>query len=255
MNFQNKVIFKICIVAFVALSIISCSLTKKEKMKKAISEYSVLKLKQPIPIDGNWDKPQWKSVETIYINNYMGDIPKFCPIAEAKMMYDENNIYVIFRVQDRYVRCISQDINGEVWDDAAVEFFFAPDSNLPLVYYNLEINCGGTPLMFYNIAPKENYKVLKEDEIKQIEIAHSLPKKIDPEITDPVTWTLEYRIPVGLLQNYSNVTIPEKDVIWKANFYKIATNNSNPHFITWSLINNPEPDFHLPQFFGTLRFQ
>ena len=222
---------------------------------KTSKEYTVVKLKQPMLIDANWEKPQWQGVEAFEINNYMGEIPKFRPTTQVKMMYDDNNVYVIFKVQDQFVRCMAQQINGDVWEDAAVELFFAPDSNIPLQYFNLETNCGGTPLMYYVIVPRKDNKILKEDEIKQIEIAHSLPKKIDPEITDPVTWTLEYRIPIEMLQKYSNVTLPKKDVVWKANFYKIATNNSNPHYITWSVVDNPEPDFHLPQFFGTLIFQ
>jgi len=247
-------IIKIWLVACAVLCTTACSSIKNKNMGTK-PEYKVVKLKQPIAIDGNWDKPQWQSVESVELIHYMGDIPRFRPIAQAKMMYDENNIYVIFKVQDRNVRCLAQEINGNVWEDAAVEFFFSPDVNYPLRYFNLETNCGGTPLMYYDIIPRKDFKILKVDEIKKIEIAHSLPEKIDPEITDLVTWTIEYRIPIEILQKYSNVTLPEKDVIWKANFYKIATNNSNPHFITWSFVDNPEPDFHLPQFYGTLKFQ
>jgi len=93
------------------------------------------------------------------------------------------------------------------------------------------------------------------EDIKKIEIAHSLPQIVDPEITEPVTWTLEYRIPLVMLEKYSNVTRPKQGVVWKANFYKIAEKTSNPHYITWSVIENDKPNFHLPKFFGTLKFQ
>ena len=81
----------------------------------------------------------------------MGEIPKFYPVVRAKMMYDRDNLYVIFRVEDRYVRCVTREFNGPVWDDSCVELFFSPDSGAPSKYFNLEINCGGTPLMYYNI--------------------------------------------------------------------------------------------------------
>ena len=54
----------------------------------------------------------------------MGTIPEFRPAVKAKMTYDDENLYVIFRVQDRYVRCITKDFNGPVWEDSCVEFFF-----------------------------------------------------------------------------------------------------------------------------------
>jgi ribosomal protein S8E len=65
---------------------------------------------------------------------------------------------------------------------------------------------------------------------------------------------MEYRIPFALLRKFSNVTQPENGAIWRANFYKIAENNSNPHYITWNRIENHVPDFHLPNYFGRINF-
>jgi hypothetical protein len=217
--------------------------------------YKVVMTKKPVKIDANWDKQVWKKVPAADIVNYMGKIPDFKPEAQVKMMYDKENIYLIFRVKDKNVRCITNKINGPVWQDSAVEFFFSPDTNLPLLYFNLETNCGGTPLLNYNVIPRRESKRLTEEEIKQVEMAHSLPELIDPEIKDPVTWTLEYKIPLSLLEKYSKVTRPEKGVEWRANFYKIAENSSNPHYITWSKIDKPKPDFHVPQAFGILKFE
>lgn len=219
------------------------------------SVYKVNMSKKPVKIDANWDKPVWKKVKAVRISNYMGSLPEFKPEAEVKMVYDKDNIYLIFKVKDQNVRCITNKINGPVWQDSAVEFFFSPDMASPLLYFNLETNCGGTPLLHYNVIPRKESKRLSEDEIKQIEIAHSLPEIIDPEISEPVTWTLEYKIPLSLLEKYSKVSRPAKGVIWKANFYKIAENSSNPHYITWSKIDKPKPDFHVPQAFGQLIFE
>lgn len=222
-------------------------------MKNA-SEYEVFSLKQSMKIDGDWDKPQWQKSKAIVIENNMGSSPGFLPAVQAKMMYDDENLYIIFLVKDRYVRCITKDFNGPVWEDACVEFFFSPDTNFPERYFNLEINCGGTPLMHYNVIPGEEITILEINDIEMIEIAHSLPQIIDPEISEPVTWTIEYRIPLVLLEKYSKITHPEPGINWKANFYKIAENSSNPHYLTWSVVDNYKPDFHLPQFFGLLRF-
>jgi hypothetical protein len=222
---------------------------------KNASVYEVARLVQSMEIDGDWNKPQWQQSKAVMAGNYMGSRPKFRPTAQAKMMYNDENLYVIFHVRDRYVRCITKDINGPVWEDACVEFFFSPDNNFPERYFNLEINCGGTPLMHYNIIPGIDITMLEVSDIEMIEIAHSLPRIIDPEITEPVIWTIEYRIPLVLIEKYSKITRPKPGINWKGNFYKIAENSSNPHYLTWSFVDNPEPDFHLPQFFGLLRFQ
>ena len=195
--------------SLMALFAVIYSFTSETTMKKE-SVYNVARLKQPMKIDAVWDKPQWKNVPPVDITNYMGTIPGFKPEAQAKMMYDDKNLYVIFHVKDRYVRCITKEINGPVWEDGAVEFFFAPDSEKPLLYFNLETNCGGTPLMHFNLVPRKESKELSKDDIKKIEIAHTLPQIIDPEMKDPVTWTLEYRIPLAMLEKYSRITHPEK---------------------------------------------
>lgn len=226
------------------------------KPMKDEANYLVRKLnKRPFKMDADWDKPQWLEIEPLTLPYQMGPQPKFLPKVQAKLMYDDENIYGIFQVEDRYVRSIVQEYNGNVSGDSCVEFFFAPDSNFPSRYFNLEINAGGTPLIFYVTQPWEEFTKLGKEDIKQIEIAHSLPEVVEPEITEPITWTIEFRLPLALLEKYANITQPKSGVIWKANFYKTGSRTSNPNYLTWSIVDNPKPNFHLPQFFGTLKFQ
>ena len=226
-----------------------------EKMKYSDQKtYKVSRLKQAeLKIDGNWDKAEWKKIKEIKISNYMGDLPPFRPEAKAKMMYDQDHLYLIFKVEDRYVRIQTDNFNGPVSGDACVEFFFSPDKDWPLRYFNLEINAGGTPLMaFHADGVRKN---LSEEDFTQVEIAHSLPKKLEQEISDPVTWTIECKFPIEILKKYAHVTQPGKGVNWKANFYKVSSRSSNPHYLTWSVVDHPTPQFHLPQYFGTLIFK
>jgi hypothetical protein len=218
------------------------------------SVYKVQKLHNQIRIDGDWYKQQWKNVNYISISNFMGCIPSFHPITKAKVLYDDNNLYVIYQVNDCYVSCTEKSWNGPVSNDACVEFFFSPNNKLPEEYFNLEVNANGIPLMRYNIVPRTQFTTLEPTQINEIEFAHSLPSFIDQEITEPVTWTLEYRIPFILLEKFSCVSRPKPGIDWRANFYKTAAKGSNPHWITWSPIDSERPDFHLPQFFGMLRF-
>ncbi len=225
------------------------------QVKEQPLTYEVVRAPKKVSIDGNWDKSVWKKVKPLVVGKYMGAIPAFKPGVEAKMIYDDANVYVIFRVKDKQVRSLVREYNGNVSGDACVEFFFSPDSQLPERYFNLEINAGGTPLIFYVTKPWTGFQKLEADDIKQIEIAHSLPSVVDPEIKEEVTWTIEYRIPLSMLQKFSNVTYPKPGVIWKANFYKTASQSTNPHWITWSHVDHPKPNFHLPHFFGTLIFK
>jgi len=215
--------------------------------------YKVSKLKKSMKIDANWDKAQWNKIKEIPIRNFMGKLPAFQPVVTAKMMYDTENVYLIYKVEDRHVRIQNTKFNGPVSTDACVEFFFSPDSDWPLRYFNVEINAGGTGLMSYHKDGKRTN--LKEEDFSVVEIAHTLPKKLEQEISEPVTWFLEFKMPLSLLAKYGNFTQPKKGVEWKANFYKTSSRSTNPHYITWNVVQNPVPQFHLPQYFGTLVFK
>lgn len=255
MNLINYLLV-IILPAFYAGGIINNPKTKAVPMNvKEFPVYKVERLKKKLKIDADWNKAQWKKIDPIHITNYMGKVSAFQPEVQAKMAYDDANVYVIFQVKDRFVKSVTTEYNGPVSTDSCVEFFFSPDEQFPLKYFNLEINAGGTPLMFYIEKPMTTLKKLTADELKEIRIAHSLPEKIDPEITEPITWTIEYSIPLSLLSKYSNLTRPAKGVNWKANFYKTGSRTSNPNYITWAVVDFPRPNFHLPQFFGTLQFQ
>lgn len=216
--------------------------------------YKVTAIPKEITIDGKWDKPVWEKVKPIRIENRMGEEPRFRPLTEAKMLYDAANVYVIFRVHDKFVKSTVTAYNGNVSGDSCVEFFFSPNSAEPGHYFNLEINAGGTPLIFFVTKPGKEFTKLSDTLIDQIEIAHSLPAVVNPEITEEVTWTIEYRIPLGMLKQFTNVTMPDPGVTWRANFYKTGSNTSNPHYYTWSPVSNSVPNFHLPAYFGTLNF-
>jgi hypothetical protein len=222
--------------------------------------YVVRKAKKPVMIDGNWDKSDWRTVKAIRIDNFLGKVPSFKPTVQAKMMYDRHNIYVIFKVNDCFVRNVVEEYNGPVSGDACVEFFFAPNNKQPDRYFNLEINAGGTPKMAYHIFQQTGYQNVSIEDLREIEIAHSLPKKVDPEIEIPVSWTVEYKIPISILEKYGSVIAPGRGVIWRANFYKTSSKSSNPHWMTWSAITDTTTRvklgrFHQPDFFGQLNFK
>ena len=218
--------------------------------------YLVRKLNtSDLPINANWDKEEWRGIEAVEVKKQMGPDPKFVPKVQAKLMYDEENIYGIFRVDDRYVRSTIREYNGNVSGDSCVEFFFSPDAGNPEHYFNLEINAGGTPLIFYITKPWEGVTKLQAEDIDQIEIAHSLPEVVDPEIQKPTTWFIEFRIPLSMLEKFSKVTRPKAGVVWKANFYKTGSKTSSPNYLTWAFVDHPKPNFHLPEFFGNLKFE
>ena len=217
--------------------------------------YRVKPASGPITIDADWTKPTWKSVEPLKITHFMGERPAHLPEAEARLLYDRDALYVAFRVADRYVRAVAKTHQEAVYRDSCVEFFFTPGEDLAAGYFNLEVNCGGTMLFHHQMVPRKERMIVAPADLERIQVAHSLPAIVEPEIPGPIAWTLEYRLPVELLDHYAAHTIkPAPGVRWRANFFKCADDSSHPHWLTWSPVHHPTPDFHRPADFGMLEF-
>jgi hypothetical protein len=225
-----------------------------ENAQNPLAFYQVARLEAPFQPDGNWNKPQWQKVHELTLTHWMGAVPSFRPVVHAKMMYDDLALWLIFKVDDHYVRSVATEINGRVWEDSCVEFFFSPDLKKPLAYFNLEMNAGGVPLFHYKDPDNPAAGLPPVDDIKKIVRAGSLQNIIDPEIKEPFTWTMEYKIPLDIINRLSNAAKPAPGVRWHANFYKCGDKTSSPHWITWAKVDYPVPNFHLPQFFGLIEF-
>ncbi|MEO2049307.1 MAG: carbohydrate-binding family 9-like protein [Pirellulales bacterium] len=223
--------------------------------KQSLATHAAAVTKTRMHIDADWNKSAWKHIRPLVLQHFMGNRPKHLPRTQAKLLYDDKALYVIFRVKDFCVRAISKEHQDHVYLDSCVEFFFAPEDPTEKSYFNLEMNCGGTMLLHYQTIPRKVPLKLTKQEIARIEVAHSQPKIIDPEVIEPTTWTVEYRLPFDILKKRSSTFVqPAPGVLWRANFYKCADHTSNPHWLTWARIDHPVPNFHLPQFFGVLEF-
>lgn len=205
--------------------------------------------------DADWGKPPWKHIPSELIRHHMGAKPDHFPRAEVKLAYDDMAVHVIFRVADRYVRAVAAAHQDNVWEDSCVEFFFTPDADVAKGYFNLEMNCGGTMLFHFHPGAGTDRIIIPKTECNAIRCAHSLPRIVDPEIEEPVTWVVEYSIPMALLRKYCEVITPAPQVAWRGNFYKCADKSSHPHWLTWAPVDYPKPNFHLPESFGVLEFE
>jgi len=233
---------------------LSCSTAHKESQTAPSSTYEVTKFKHPPVIDADWEKEEWTKIVPLAIDNFMGDRPEHLPKVQAKIAYDSEAIYVIFRVEDQYVKAIHQNHQDPVYKDSCVEFFFSPEVSSDSGYFNLEMNCGGKMLFHHQSAPRVGNVNVSPEDIGKVQVAHSLPDLVDPEIQVPTTWTVEYRIPFSILQNYHSLTTPEPGTTWRANLFKCADGTSHPHWLTWAPIDFPRPNFHVPEYFGRLQF-
>lgn len=204
-------------------------------------------------MSAGFNRKPWESIPAQSLSYFMGEPPVHRPDTRFKMAWDHHVISLIFQVRDRYVRAVARNYQDPVYQDSCVEFFFTPNNDLNTGYFNLEINCCGTGLFEYHPSPDDMIPMPLES-FQKISIHSTQPRLIEPEITSPLTWTIEYRIPVDILLPYCPVTVPVKGVHWRGNVYKCADRSTHPHWLTWAPVDFPRPRFHMPEFFGQLMF-
>ena len=205
---------------------------------------------------GCWDGPAWQKVLAMEIANFRKESGIHRPITTAKLLYSPDKIHGLFQVQDRYIRCIRNQFQDEVYKDSCVEFFVQPKAKQG--YFNFEFNCGGALRAFYIVDPTRTPSGFKEftpmslEDAGRIEIYHSLPEMVDREIVDETIWYVEFSIPFAILEKYVGPLTPVYGQIWRGNLYKCADESSHPHWAAWAPVDGL--NFHLPRCFGYLNF-
>lgn len=166
------------------------------------------------------------------------------PQISFEIAYGADCILLKYLITEKNIRAVNSKINSEVYEDSCVEFFISFDES---GYYNLEFNCIGTNLTGFGKG-RGNRERLPESILKKIRYASLINNNIEGEFH----WELTLIIPFEIFVHHSFSTLKGKQC--RANFYKCGDLLPKPHYITWSNIKSPKPDFHLPEFFGSLSF-
>ncbi len=198
----------------------------------------------------------WRSIPTDELSYFLPQSSDHRPRTEVRLCHDLQGIHGLFEVEDRFVRCVRTDYGSEVWKDGCVEFFVEPKPARG--YFNFEFNGGGAFLVNHIVDPTrtaDGFKAfarIPEAIARPVRVRSSLPPVVEPEISEAVTWELEFFLPFTLLENYVGRLGEVAGQTWRGNFYKCAEENSHPHWAAWSPVD--DFNFHRPDCFGELRF-
>jgi hypothetical protein len=222
-------------------------------------EYTVLPARTPPALTGQAAGKGWSRAGELRVARFHAQSSRHRPETRVRMLYDAAGLYLRFRVRDRYVRCTHTRYQSKVCCDSCVEFFVQPRDGAG--YLNFEFNAGGAMLVYYIEDPERTatgfrrYTKLPRDVGGLVEICHSLPSLVEPELRKPVEWRLDVHIPFRVIEACIGHLGDVAGQVWRANFYKCGDQTSHPHWASWAPLRNGRLDFHQPQFFGTLRFE
>ncbi len=168
----------------------------------------------------------------------------YAPLCGGRVARTRDALVVDFRVSGLDLRARNTADNGRQWEDSCVEVFIQDpeDGN----YYNFEINALGKVLACTG-PDRHNRTPRPAEEMEQI-LRFTQMEGGPLEQEGIHTWRVGVVIPFRLL-GIDPERLPRSI---KANFYKCGDKTAHPHFLSWSPVETPKPDFHRPEFFGEL---
>ncbi len=219
--------------------------------------YRVFKTRKRVGIGGKWESPDRIHADSLSIAHFCADSAS-TPQSDLKMLYDDENLYGVFRVHDAYVLCRETEYQSDVTRDASVSAYFQPKPDRG--YLALDINCCGTLRAHYIEEPAgdRNSTPVKIVSLPwkhghQIRIYTSQFGTIAPEKTGPMTWYVEFVLPFSIVEHYVGPLPALSEHPWHANFYKSCSACSHPHRGSWAPLTGGV-SFHQPACFQPIHF-
>lgn len=200
---------------------------------------------QPIPV-GQFDHEAWENCQPVKIEHYWsGEPAPATRHAEARICWSDEALHVRFVCEQHEPLIVSdQPVTDKktlgLWDRDVCEIFVAPDPETPWRYFEFEAAPTGE-WVDLGIVVKPSGRETDWDYSSGMTTAAT---------TSPGQLIVGIRIPWS-----DSIPKPEKGTVWRVNVFRCVGPEAPERYLAWRPTKTPEPNYHVPEAFGTLRFQ
>jgi len=205
----------------------------------APSEIVGLKVSRDIKLDSRNPAPEWHHTEPIrFCTDWQGKNPDPTLETEVRVLWSDTTFYLRFvcRYQTLFLFDDS-DSSGRrdhLWDRDVAEAFLQPRPS-PERYYKE-----------FEVAPNGMWIDLDISPSGLTDLKSGLKRSVH---TNERIWVAEMAIPMRTLTINFDPAQP-----WHANFYRVEGRSEPRQYLAWRATRTPQPNFHVPEAFGRLRF-
>ncbi len=220
-----------------------------EEALPPLPEYTIRRTVGPIQVDGRLDEPSWRAAKPVGPFDspwYEGD--RKPRATEARMLWDDEYLYVGFTVEDEHITSFYTDRDDPVWREDCVEVFVAPDPDNVPIYFNFEFNALGT------ILDRTSYLDQGlEWNADGIRVAVTYEGTLNDDSVPDEGWVAEIAIPFRAFAGAARHLPPRDGDTWRLNLYRLNDESDRQHSV-WSHTGTERPSFHEPERFGVVHF-
>lgn len=196
----------------------------------------------PVTLDATNSATDWESAEPIrFCADWQGRNSDSSLETEVRVLWSLSFLYLRFtcRYQDLFV-FEDSDPNGRrnhLWDRDVAEAFLQPPDSKGLRFYKE-----------FEIAPNGMWIDLDISPSGLADLKSGLAQSVHLDAQKRI-WTAEMSIP---MRSLTQIFDPKKE--WRANFYRVEGKAEPRKYMAWQPTLTAQPNFHVPEKFGILRF-
>ncbi|MBQ16382.1 MAG: hypothetical protein CMJ65_04570 [Planctomycetaceae bacterium] len=203
-------------------------------------------------IDGRLEDAAWESAASMGPFQFAWWKQGKKEQTDARMVWDDQNLYVAYRCRDAHVWAVFTKHDEPVYMDDCVELFTSPHVDHRENYFNIEMNVNGAILDRHHPEgpgkkPPTNWNS------RGIRIATRVDGTLNDDSDVDRCWVLEVAIPFANFQAVARHTPPRNGDVWYLNLNRCG-GMTNPQYSQWSKGGTKTPKFHVPRYFGRVKF-
>jgi alpha-galactosidase len=215
---------------------------KKPGARPEVSDDEIVaKYVDAIHLDAAHPAGLWQSATPItFSSDWQGKNAD--PERETQLRVLWSRQYLYLRFECRYRELFTfedSDPNGRrdhLWDRDVAEAFLQPDPSRERFYREFEVSPNG---MWVDLDIFPGGRADLNSGMQRSVVVNEKSR----------TWIAELAIPIkSLTANF------DPAAIWRVNFYRVEGTKEPRAYMAWRPTHTPQPNFHVPQAFGKLRF-
>jgi alpha-galactosidase len=205
------------------------------------SEIVAAPVEREFTLDAENPSPAWEHGQpVVFCKDWRGENPDPGLQTQARVLWSPQTLYVRFDCRYRELFLFEDSApNGrreQLWDRDVAEVFLQPDTLRPGDYKEFEVSPNG---MWVDLD-------ISKEGVTDLNSGLRRSVFLDEQHH---TWAAELAIPMkSLTPNFD----PSR--CWKINFFRIEGSREPRTYHAWKPTMTSEPDFHVPEAFGELRF-
>jgi Carbohydrate-binding family 9 len=208
----------------------------------ALAEVVAIRLNQQLGSSGLPIERDWQRAAPVrFCHDWRGKNDDPQRQTEVWVLWTESDLYLRFRCHYRTIHVFSaaepHGRRDELWDRDVAEVFTQPDRFGEKYYKEFEV------------APNGQWLDLDITPNGLSHITSGMQVLVNLNESSRV-WTADLVIPMDALTPHFD---PAQS--WRVNFFRCEGVDPQRFYSSWQPTHTPEPNFHMPDKFGTLRFE